>query len=110
MTIRANASGKTLVKYFVDKAAEQGRKYKVVVPWDERNLTELKEYYSASDIGEYMDYYFRTKQSGWTVKDFIYEVPKIADRMEADEVSRAEYRKLMEVTRLRMKEAGYDVN
>lgn len=107
--IRANASGKTLLKYFVEKAAEQGRKYKVVVPWDERNLTELKEFYGVTDIVEYMDYYFRTKSSGWSVKDFIYEVPKIADRMEADEISRAEYRKLMAETRQRMKEAGYEV-
>ena len=107
--IRANASGKTLVKYFVELAALQGRKYKVVVPWDERNLTELKEFYNVPDIIEYMEYYFRVKQGGWSVKDFIYEVPKIADRMEADEVSRAQFKKLMEETRQRMKEAGYEV-
>ena len=106
---RTNASGKTLLKYFMQKCEEAGSSYFPLVPWDERNLNEQKEYYSVEIIVKAMDYYFLTTSGGWKVADFLRGLPDLCERMQTDEISRQNYAKLMKETRDRMKEAGLDI-
>lgn len=106
---RANASGKSLLKYFMEKCEEQGRSYYPLIPWDERNINDQKEFYSAETLTKAIDYYFIITPGGWKVADLLRQLPDLCEKMQADEESRANYRKLMEETKQRMKEAGLDV-
>lgn len=108
--MRANASSKTLLKHFIELCSSNGKKYHVVVPWDEKNLDALKEYYSPLEISDLMDYYFvRYPNYNWTVKDFINKVQDMAGTLEADKLYIENTEKLMRETAARMREAGYDV-
>lgn len=106
---RKNASGKSLLKYFMDKSEEAGRKYFPLIPWDERNISDQREFYSSELLIEAMDYYFLTSTGPWKVAEFLRDLPNICERMRADEESRENYKKLMQKTQERMREAGYEV-
>lgn len=107
--IKSNSSGKTLLKYFMEKYAETGGRYYPVVPWDARNLDEQREFYEPKFLGELIDLYFRRERSNRSVKDFIFKIPTLAEILEEDIKSRKEYERLKEETRNRMKEMGYEV-
>ena len=105
--MRKNASEKTLLEYFVKKCEEKGNKYYVVIPWDLRNLKEQRDFYPSDLLGDLMDMYFSKKRGGWTVKDFIIQIPSLAEERDRNAKNAASIAKLKAETKQRMKEAGY---
>lgn len=105
MNIRSNASAKTLLKYFMEKCEGLGKKYYPKVPWDEKNLEQLREYYAPLFIVELMDFYFK-KYYLWSVQDFCNKIQTLAEGAEQDRLAQEAFKEQVRRTRERMREAG----